>query len=73
MASGKGDVLTGETDVFSTYLIAYRDQEDAETEVIKIPKTGDNGNPALWLVLTLMGLAGALGFFARIRTGKKRE
>ncbi len=72
VASTTGNVLEGSTDVFSSYLLTYRDEESATltseptvTPTAKptptatpkeIPKTGDSGNPALWIGLVVVGL-----------------
>ena len=64
IATTTGDVLEGETNLFSTYMIAYSDNPvvtptAAPTVTPKpVPKTGDVGNPALWLGLILLGVVG---------------
>ena len=39
----------------------------------KVPQTGDAGNPALWLILTVLGIAGLVlpGMLARIARRKQ--
>ena len=66
IATTTGDVLEGETNLFSTYMIAYSDNPvvtptatPVPTATPKpVPKTGDVGNPALWLGLILLGVVG---------------
>ena len=86
LATTTGDVLEGKTNLFSTYLIAYKDtptpSSTPTTEPTAtpsptprptpkpVPKTGDNGNPALWLGIMAAGMAFLV---AMIMTDRKRN
>ncbi len=52
----------GETNLFSTYLMAYKDESvPTPTETAKpttVPKTGDASMPFLWLMLVITGILG---------------
>jgi hypothetical protein len=39
----------------------------------KVPQTGDTGNPALWLILTALGIAGIVLPCMLSRTAKRKK
>ena len=49
--------ISYETDQFSTYALAYVDQQKVE-----VPKTGDVSNAYIWFILALVSGIGALYF-----------
>ncbi|MBQ3558041.1 MAG: LPXTG cell wall anchor domain-containing protein, partial [Agathobacter sp.] len=48
-----------ETDQFSTYALAYVDQQNNDVKV-EVPKTGDASNAYIWFILALVSGIGAL-------------
>ena len=76
LATTTGDTLSGETNLFSTYLIAYKDAETPTPTPTpkpkKVPRTGDGAPLGLWIGLIAVGLIGLGTFIAlRRRTQKK--
>ena len=72
LATTKGDTLSGETDLFSTYLIAYKDAETPTPTPKPVPKTGDQDHPGLWILLMLIGIAGLM-VIGTLKVSRKRK
>ena len=72
LASTTGDTLSGETNLFSTYLIAYKDAETPTPTPKPVPKTGDQDHPGLWIILMLIGIAG-LTVIGTLKVSRKRK
>ena len=72
LATTTGDTLSGETNLFSTYLIAYKDAETPTPTPKPVPKTGDQDQPGLWIVLMLIGIAG-LTVLGTLKVSRKRK
>ncbi len=72
LATTTGDTLSGETDLFSTYLIAYKDAETPTPTPKPVPKTGDKDHPGLWILLMLIGIAG-LTVIGTLKVSRKRK
>ncbi|MBQ2902449.1 MAG: LPXTG cell wall anchor domain-containing protein, partial [Agathobacter sp.] len=51
--------ISCETDQFSTYALAYVDQQNNDVKV-EVPKTGDVSNAYIWFILALVIGIGAL-------------
>lgn len=65
-----GNILTFETDSFSTYALAYTDTiTESKENNLSNPRTGDN--IALWIGLVLISMIGIVG--TKILTSKKRR
>ena len=72
LATTTGDTLSGETNLFSTYLIAYKDAETPTPTPKPVPKTGDQDHPGLWIILMLIGIAG-LTVIGTLKVSRKRK
>ena len=72
LATTTGDTLSGETNLFSTYLIAYKDAETPTPTPKPVPKTGDKDHPGLWILLMLIGIAG-LTVIGTLKVSRKRK
>ena len=78
-----GHVLNGESKLFSTYLIAYKDPEPVQpTEApaaaptaapTKVPRTGDGANLGLWIGLLLLGLLGIAVFTGAVKRKHRKQ
>lgn len=54
-----GDTYTFETDQFSTYALGYKTDENGKD--VTAPKTGDNNNAYVWMLLMIAGF-GVMGY-----------
>ena len=72
LASTTGDVLEGKTNLFSTYMIAYKEAPTASPTPKPVPRTGDSEHPLLWAGMILIGLLG-LAVIGGIAAAAKRK